>query len=115
MVPVEPAIADQEVLRMRDQVVHDTMAQVVLLILVPAVLLTMARAVQHIQVPVDLATRGRADLAIPDRAAGKGVQRFVDEESLGRLFQRRQIQFESLLVTCVRQYDAHPRGALENG
>ena len=82
MVPAEPAIADQEVLRTRDQVVHDTMAQVVLHILVPVVLLTMARAVQHILVPVDLATRGRAERAIQDQAAEKGVQQFADEETV---------------------------------
>jgi len=66
MVPAEPAIADPEVLRTRNQVVHDTMAPVLL----------------HILVPVELATRGRAERAIQDQAAEKGVQQFADEETV---------------------------------
>jgi hypothetical protein len=40
----------------------------------------MAPAAQHIQVPVDLATPGRADLAIQDQATVRGAHLFANEE-----------------------------------
>jgi hypothetical protein len=89
MVQVERAIADQGEPRTADRVAHDTMALEVLRIMVLADLLMTVQAVQHIRVPVDLATPGRAELAIQGREVARGARQIADEKKLrGSCFRR---------------------------